>query len=91
MSPNVCVHNTQATIFIPRTRWSTILFSGGQLDSTQPGAFFAALGWCILWPWDPGMVHTVAVGPVEIFLILVVVALVVYVVWRLLIRPRSRR
>jgi hypothetical protein len=29
-----------------------------------------------------------AVGPVEIFLILVVVALIVYVVWRLVVRPR---
>ena len=28
------------------------------------------------------------VGPVEIFFILVVIALVVYVVWRLLISPR---
>ncbi len=35
-----------------------------------------------------GIVHNVAVGPVEIFLILVVVALVVYVVWRLVVRPR---
>jgi hypothetical protein len=29
-----------------------------------------------------------AVGPVEIFLILVVVAFIVYVVWRLVVRPR---
>jgi hypothetical protein len=29
-----------------------------------------------------------AVGPVEIFLLLVVVAFVVYVVWRLVVRPR---
>jgi hypothetical protein len=34
------------------------------------------------------IVHNVAVGPVEIFLVLVVVAFVVYVVWRLVIRPR---
>jgi hypothetical protein len=37
------------------------------------------------------LVHNVAVGalgPVEILFILVVVALIVYVVWRLLIRPR---
>jgi hypothetical protein len=35
-------------------------------------------------------VHNVAMslGPVEIFFILVVVGLVVYVLWRLLIRPR---
>jgi hypothetical protein len=35
--------------------------------------------------------HNVAMmdlGPVEIFFILVVVALVLYVLWRLLIRPR---
>jgi hypothetical protein len=30
-------------------------------------------------------------GPVEIFLILVGVALVAYVLWRLLIRPRRMR
>ena len=38
-------------------------------------------------------VHDVAMsfGPVEIFLILVVVGLVVYVLWRLLIRPRRMR
>ena len=40
-----------------------------------------------------GIVHNAAVGlveigPVEIFIILVVVALLVYVVWRLVIRPR---
>ncbi len=34
------------------------------------------------------IVHNVAVGPVEIFLVLVVVALVAYVVWRLVVRPR---
>jgi hypothetical protein len=38
-------------------------------------------------------VHNVAMslGPVEIFLILVAVGLVVYVLWRLLIRPRRIR
>jgi hypothetical protein len=35
-----------------------------------------------------GIVHNVAVGPVEIFLILVAVAFVAYVVWRLVVRPR---
>jgi hypothetical protein len=35
-----------------------------------------------------GIVYDVAVGPVEIFLVLIVVALVVYVVWRLVVRPR---
>jgi hypothetical protein len=37
-----------------------------------------------------GIVHNLAMslGPVEIFFILVVVGLVVYVLWRLLIRPR---
>ena len=35
-----------------------------------------------------GIVHNLAVGPVEIFLVLIVVALVVYVVWRLVVRPR---
>jgi hypothetical protein len=37
-----------------------------------------------------GIVHNEAtsLGPVEIFFILVVVGLVVYVLWRLLIRPR---
>ena len=37
-----------------------------------------------------GIVHNAAVGavgPVEIFIILVAVALLVYVVWRLVIRP----
>ena len=35
-----------------------------------------------------GMVQNVAMGPVEIFLAIVVLALVAYVVWRLVIRPR---
>jgi hypothetical protein len=35
-----------------------------------------------------GIVHNAAVGPVEIFLVLIVVALVVYVLWRLVVRPR---
>ena len=35
-----------------------------------------------------GIVHNVVVGPVEIFIILVAVALLVYVLWRLVIRPR---
>jgi hypothetical protein len=30
----------------------------------------------------------VAIGPVEIFLVLVAVAVVAYVVWRLVVRPR---
>jgi hypothetical protein len=30
----------------------------------------------------------VAIGPVEIFFILVVIALVAYVVWRLVVHPR---
>jgi hypothetical protein len=34
------------------------------------------------------MVQNVAMGPVEIFLAIVVLALVAYVVWRLVIRPR---
>jgi hypothetical protein len=33
-------------------------------------------------------VHNVAVGPVEIFLVLVAAAVVAFVVWRLLVRPR---
>jgi hypothetical protein len=33
-------------------------------------------------------VHNVAMGPVEILLGLVVLGLVVYVVWRLVVRPR---
>lgn len=37
-------------------------------------------GQCIMWAMN--------LGAVEIFFILVVVALVVYVLWRLLIRPR---
>jgi hypothetical protein len=32
--------------------------------------------------------EAMSLGPVEIFFILVVVGLVVYVLWRLLIRPR---
>jgi hypothetical protein len=34
------------------------------------------------------MVHNVAMGPVEIFLAIVVLALVAFVVWRLVVRPR---
>jgi hypothetical protein len=36
LSPNVCVHYTPTTTFIPRTRWAEgKLLSGGQLDPTQ--------------------------------------------------------
>ena len=34
------------------------------------------------------MVHNMAMGPVEIFLAIVILALVAYVVWRLVVRPR---
>jgi hypothetical protein len=34
------------------------------------------------------MVHSLDMGPVEIFLVIVAVAVVAYVVWRLVIRPR---
>ena len=41
----------------------------------------------------PRAVHNgaMSLGPVEIFFILVVVGLVLYVLWRLLIRPRRMR
>ena len=39
-------------------------------------------------PWSVHNVAAMSFGPVEIFLILVGVGLVVYVLWRLLIRPR---
>jgi hypothetical protein len=35
-----------------------------------------------------GIAHNVAVGPLEILLILVIVGVVLYVVWRLVARPR---
>ena len=73
-----------------------------KLPKTNPGPVGGLLAW--LWQTDlsavdlevPGTpllgisVHNVAMdlGAVEIFFIVVVVALVGYVVWRLVVRPR---
>jgi hypothetical protein len=71
-----------------KDRWTTRMLKAG---SSKMGAHF------LLPPRgflnSSGALHNVAMslGVVEIFFILVVVGLVVYVLWRLLIRPRRIR